>query len=277
MKLFYMLVLVVATCSFVRAQNLIINGSFENNTAAGNTTNLSTNWSNYVSDSWKIDDGHMNLDTSYSCGHASDGNWFVTNCPGCSTVSHYIGFSLKFSSQLTQGAQYTLSFDKAYCGHTTDIYIGISNDSSFVGTNVRAFSAPVIPAWVHESYVFQAPIAARFLTVGTGPLTDTGLIALDNFRLEAGATAVEEPSANNISISIYPDPAKDQITIFTNEILKSGVVEIYNVVGENILKEFISNTSEKHLDVRTIPDGIYFVKLSGTDKQVTRKLIIHKD
>ena len=69
MKLKLLITFLVANIVWsANAQNLILNGSFENNTATGNMTNLTTNWSNYVANSWQVDAGSMNLDSSFRCG-----------------------------------------------------------------------------------------------------------------------------------------------------------------------------------------------------------------
>src|SRR6186713_2700709 len=84
MKTFIVLFSAMLLYNLSISQNLLLNGSFESNAAIGNTFGLSTNWAATVSDSWEIDAGIMSLITSNNCGTASDGNWYVTNCPGCS-------------------------------------------------------------------------------------------------------------------------------------------------------------------------------------------------
>jgi hypothetical protein len=188
MKLFYT-ALLVTICISASSQNLLLNGSFENNSAIGNVTNLTTSWPLYVSDSWEVDAGRMNLDSISNCGVASDGNYYVTNCAGCGgVVSTYIGFSLKLSTPMIQNAWYVVSLDKKYCGDASPIDIGISSDSTFVGTNIHTFAAPSSGNWEHDSYIFQAPAAGLYLTVGAQQINalDTGSIALDNFQVIAG-------------------------------------------------------------------------------------------
>src|SRR5205809_1077710 len=82
------------------------------------------------------------------------------------------------------------SFDNEFCGYSTQINIGLTNDSTMLDTVIHIFSGPVTQTWVHQTYIFQAPISAAYLSVDV-PITaiPSGFIALDNFRLEPGACA----------------------------------------------------------------------------------------
>jgi hypothetical protein len=73
-------------------------------------------------------------------------------------------------------------------------------------------------------------------------------------------------SANEMAI--YPNPAKDYFTIQSQ--IKSGLIEIYNTLGEKIYSVKLS--SEKV--ILNQPTGIYFVKLTDGDKSCSQKLII---
>jgi len=186
MKTLYTLIISTFLFSSVQSQNMILNGSFEQNTATGNT-NLNNNWPNVVADSWEIDGGNMNLDTSFACGTASNGQWFVTNCPGC-PPSFYVAFSFGLTTPIIQGQTYTLSFDKNFCGDSTPIEFGISNDSTILDAAVHTFAGPTTQGWVHDSYTFQAPITAKFVMISINvQFIGGGLIGVDNFKLTPGA------------------------------------------------------------------------------------------
>ena len=71
-------------------------------------------------------------------------------------------------------------------------------------------------------------------------------------------------------ISIYPNPAKDQLTLSLNE---AAMVQIINLQGQTVMD--FSLSGEKTVDVSQLPAGIYFVKVM--DSKITiEKIIIEK-
>lgn len=68
------------------------------------------------------------------------------------------------------------------------------------------------------------------------------------------------------AVSFYPNPATDYITI-TGESVSS--VEIYSVNGVKVIDTQLTTS----IDVRSLPKGIYFVKITAAGDQVVRKMI----
>lgn len=71
-------------------------------------------------------------------------------------------------------------------------------------------------------------------------------------------------------ISIYPNPAKGQLTLSVNE---KAMVEIINLQGQKMMDFTVSG--EKTLDVSQLSAGIYFVKILGS-KTYVKKVVIEK-
>ncbi|PLX07833.1 MAG: hypothetical protein C0596_08810 [Marinilabiliales bacterium] len=77
-------------------------------------------------------------------------------------------------------------------------------------------------------------------------------------------------SINNTSkdkIKFYPNPANDIIE-FSN-FNKNSIVEIYSVNGKLVFSQKINCK----LDISEIPAGMYFIKILGEEKPITKKLI----
>lgn len=72
-------------------------------------------------------------------------------------------------------------------------------------------------------------------------------------------------------VTIYPNPAKNQIQIRNNHAL-STEIRIFNLLGKQILYQ--SNIIENTIDVSTYNKGIYLVKLTIDGKSKTQKLVI---
>jgi predicted outer membrane repeat protein len=81
----------------------------------------------------------------------------------------------------------------------------------------------------------------------------------------------------SVDFSVYPNPAKDQITIQLNSFAKNTCVEICDVTGRTIKKEKII-AGENRITVSTaeLCSGIYLVRLNVEGGNNVRKLVIEK-
>ena len=73
------------------------------------------------------------------------------------------------------------------------------------------------------------------------------------------------------TIIIHPNPAKDFVTIESNEIIKN--VELLDISGQ-VVKKVEVNDKQVLINIHTLPKGIYFVKTSTKNSQTVKKLII---
>ncbi len=83
----------------------------------------------------------------------------------------------------------------------------------------------------------------------------------------------EELSMNYNELSVYPNPASDNFTISINEVMKNAQVEIYNVLGEKVYSAVLNNKQET-INTKQFSSGIYFVKVSDTEKLYMTKVIV---
>lgn len=77
-------------------------------------------------------------------------------------------------------------------------------------------------------------------------------------------------------ISIYPNPAKEYLIIGLN----SSFEDSYNLSVVNVLGEVFSNFSLKgntnKINIKDIPDGVYFIKVNAKGRSIIQKFIIAK-
>ena len=80
-------------------------------------------------------------------------------------------------------------------------------------------------------------------------------------------TGVNEMNIEENEISIYPNPANDQLSIVLNEKIKIKNIELINSLGQTIL-----TTQNTLIDLSEITAGLYLVKITTTngDKITTR-------
>lgn len=100
-------------------------------------------------------------------------------------------------------------------------------------------------------------------------LSDFGGLSIGEANIDFAALSVDNEIASKFSV--YPNPAKDFLTIDARNINISSV-NVFNVLGTKVLerKEFTDNK----LDVSTLSNGIYFLKISADNASVTKKFIV---
>ncbi len=78
--------------------------------------------------------------------------------------------------------------------------------------------------------------------------------------------------ANNISV--YPNPASDQLTI--EGLSENGVIKIslINKKGVNVLTEREINGHTHVIQVQNIPAGMYMLEITGEKGRLLKKVMI---
>ena len=86
------------------------------------------------------------------------------------------------------------------------------------------------------------------------------------------ATAVDEHTA--FGVSIAPNPASDVITIRTGDALPAAMrsIELTDATGRLVRRGKLHSRGGK-LDVRELPEGLYFLRIGGGDGAIVKKVI----
>ena len=79
-------------------------------------------------------------------------------------------------------------------------------------------------------------------------------------------------SINKINIKLYPNPTSSELILQT-ELKENLTLEIYNVIGQQILKQKITETETK-INLKEQANGIYFVKVLEEGKTIYHSKII---
>jgi hypothetical protein len=75
----------------------------------------------------------------------------------------------------------------------------------------------------------------------------------------------------NFNALIYPNPAKERLTIDLNRNVDAAEITVYDIVGNKITTAAISNGYRGELDVKALSPGVYFAEIkSGGKKQVVK-------
>ena len=98
-----------------------------------------------------------------------------------------------------------------------------------------------------------------------------------DFDLFTGSSVGIDEIANIPELTIYPNPASENLTISFNSIHQKEIsLKIYNSSGQEVLSQQITGAS-KTIDISQFADGIYFVR-AITENQIVHneKIIIQK-
>lgn len=81
-------------------------------------------------------------------------------------------------------------------------------------------------------------------------------------------------TANNITVSVYPNPFSNQVNISCkNEVDINGkTIKLYDVTGKLFLTQVIT-TQKTSINVSNLPSGMYFLKVEGGNAPKVFKLI----
>lgn len=107
-------------------------------------------------------------------------------------------------------------------------------------------------------------------------ISDTTTVARFLLHIVKGIFEEERTSHTTSSVFVYPNPAKNNLTIEISENLLDGKVEVINLIGVEIAA-FTVNSISTVMDVSALPAGIYFIIIYENNtnrKWHTTKLII---
>ncbi len=88
-----------------------------------------------------------------------------------------------------------------------------------------------------------------------------------NMDIKGWYASVKELSKNK-EISLYPNPAKDNLILkYTSK--ESLQVDIYNVLGLKI-KSVIYNNNDSNIDISDLQNGVYFIRFKDDGKVISK-------
>lgn len=176
---------------------------------------------------------------------------------------------LKRSWYINQGGSFKtdLTFDLRQCAAASDTLESYQADSLYTLLKLDLGTGRYEPIYSASATYFAADY---YILEFNGVELSDGYYTVGHCsdRL-AYPASVNELSNTESLINIFPNPAKDFITI-TNS--KAGKFEIFNISGSKILESEISEDAEQ-FNIEQLEKGIYFIRVS-TDKEIKSNKII---
>ena len=159
-------------------------------------------------------------------------------------------------------------------GEWNDVIVDINMDTdeaefTMNGTSVAAWQWSMAEnavtgtnqlAWMDIFAVGVAPEIAHFY-IDDVSFTNMGTIGVQEIL-------------RNEEVQVYPNPARDVISVLLNEqISGQAQVELIDVTGERVVVPTGISSHMVKLNVRDLADGVYFVRITDGGKQVVKKIV----
>jgi hypothetical protein len=117
-------------------------------------------------------------------------------------------------------------------------------------------------------------------TTGWGDFNFAGTVQIDYIRIGSGVTPCSLPSGTqsqevSSSVSVYPNPAKDQFVVNLNDVAIEGtaVVKLVSATGVTVY-ENTTATSETTIPVANLNKGIYMLQITTGNKVANKKVVV---
>ena len=137
-----------------------------------------------------------------------------------------------------------------------------------------------------KTYVINAdPSGTQFFDLNTWEYCEGGewqdwsvVTATLNFAIGATAAncdtgnttyAIQNNQATNIWL--YPNPATNEITVYSEQFVPNMRVEMYDLAGRKVLE---TQKIDAKIDISHLQKGIYVLKISGENTFFTEKIVL---
>ena len=131
-------------------------------------------------------------------------------------------------------------------------------------------------ATVDENHNSAYPYAVGPTFYGNVVATKVNTINEDTTNYDS-SLGIESFDESNLNLVIYPNPAQDFIAIQSNMVPENLKLELINELGQVILtNQILQGSTLSIMEIHTLYDGIYFLRVSKQNNSKTYKIIIKK-
>lgn len=140
------------------------------------------------------------------------------------------------------------------------------NYTYIAGSSSTAISAPV--AWTQFTYDLSSYAGQNLYVAIMCVSNDVFAFFIDDIALGTNADA-EQIDADNVSI--YPNPAKDNVSVSLP--CDNASIDIINVLGQTV-RTINTTSANETISLEGIERGPYFFSIKMQDKTITKKVIV---
>ncbi len=154
-----------------------------------------------------------------------------------------------------------------------DYFIGVAQPSNatsyFPVASFTNASNPVPP-----QTLFSQPIAGGTPAAQNSSLGFLGIKPMFQGTCTATSVGLTEVKNNIVNLSLYPNPAKDFLTVSIAN-ADNANIDVINALGQVVLT--VKNATETNtINTANLVKGVYFVTVSNGQQKSTQKLVIEK-
>ena len=165
--------------------------------------------------------------------------------------------------------------DYNYVSHPEEFYLDEHN-GRFAITPEYPEGIYAYYATVDENHNSAYPYAVGPTFYGNVVATKVNTINEDTTNYDS-SLGIESFDESNLNLVIYPNPAQDFIAIQSNMVPENLKLELINDLGQVILtNQILQGSTLSIMEIHTLYDGIYFLRVSKQNNSKTYKIIIKK-
>lgn len=143
--------------------------------------------------------------------------------------------------------------------------------------------------WMKISDTLIAQGGEKYITIGnfrpdslsdtlylgqvTGGWKDSYYYLDDISVIDVATMGIKQETNSNNRLSVYPNPAKDILTISCNTDIEE--LTIIDVLGNTVIQQK-AQSKITSIDISSLNDGVYFIQVNSADKVYTNKFIISR-
>jgi PKD repeat protein len=212
-----------------------------------------------------------------------------------STCSGYTSFS-SLSTTLTKGNTYTATIipstttanaQGAYTGDELAIWIDYNNDNDFLDAGEQVAYVIVAAGWSNV-FNFTVPTSATTGSVkmrvrssyqpNDGTIAPCGVTTYGEVEdysvvIQSSGVGIEDLSALN-AVQLFPNPVSEELIIDLSAVAGEEVtIELFDLFGKLIATSSNQNGSSVTIAMNGFANGMYQVKLSSGEAQITKRII----
>ncbi|UKM66426.1 T9SS type A sorting domain-containing protein [Flavobacteriaceae bacterium GSB9] len=171
---------------------------------------------------------------------------------------------------VTAAGTYNVRF--RYANGSTDRPMSVSVNST---EQISNLSFPNTGSWTTWDNVYftlnlnQGSNTLRFIALGS-----SGAANLDRIDVCSGEVLSVSKSDLESLIQLYPNPTKNTLILSLKGGIKNNtVIQLYNSLGELVIKDYQVKSGEAVLNLHHLGAGLYFVKVSNAENTIVKKIM----
>ncbi|WP_118972758.1 T9SS type A sorting domain-containing protein [Taibaiella koreensis] len=162
-------------------------------------------------------------------------------------------------------------FIRGFCDNQTCRFQddpAIASQTETAVMNVPVGDSCLLEPWVAVPTDADNGVGVIRVRIKTANTTDTA-----TYIINKGTSGVSTIAIKDKRVAIYPNPATNDLTIFTDKSLNASRVEILNIAGASQFAKAIGGVEAINMDIRALATGTYLVRVTDNNGAVitTRK------